>query len=219
MKNKKATVFYEPLGVAGIISPWNYPLTTPLTSSVQALLAGNNVILKPSEHTPLTISYIKELWDKHIGFNQAFEIVFGGGDVGQMLVQSDDIDVICFTGSTKVGKMIAQKCCLTLKPFILELGGKDPLIVLEDADLNRAVESALFGAYSNAGQTCISVEEIFIEESIFKSHFYEVKFINSINNKSLNDMNKLNNYIQDDSQIIKSVKERVNKINEYLQYK
>ena len=130
MKNKKAMVFYEPLGIAGIISPWNYPLTTPLTSSVEALLAGNNVILKPSEHTPLTIIYIKELWDEHIGFNQAFEIIFGGGDVGEILVESKDIDVICFTGSSKVGKIIAQKCSLTLKPFILELGGKDPLIVL-----------------------------------------------------------------------------------------
>ena len=170
MKNKKAMVLYEPLGVAGIISPWNYPLTTPLTSSVEALLAGNNVILKPSEHTPLTIAYIKELWDKHVGFSQAFEIVYGGGDIGEMLVQSDDIDVICFTGSSKVGKIIAQKCSLTLKPFILELGGKDPLIVLEDADLNRAVESALFGAYSNAGQTCISVEEVFIEDNIFEQY-------------------------------------------------
>jgi acyl-CoA reductase-like NAD-dependent aldehyde dehydrogenase len=170
MKNKKAMVFYEPLGVAGIISPWNYPLTTPLTCSVEALLAGNNVILKPSEHTPLTISYIKELWDTHIGFNQAFELVFGGGDVGEMLVGSDDVDVICFTGSSKVGKIIAQKCSLTLKPFILELGGKDPLIVLKDANLNRAVESALFGGYSNAGQTCISVEEIFIEDTIFNQY-------------------------------------------------
>ena len=84
-----------------------------------------------------------------------------------MLVESNKIDVLCFTGSTKVGKIIARQCSETLKPVILELGGKDPLIVLKDANLNRAVESALFGGYSNAGQTCISVEEIFIEDTIF----------------------------------------------------
>ena len=89
MKNKKAMVLYEPLGVAGIISPWNYPHTTPLTSCVEALLAGNNVILKPSEHTPLTISYIKELWDQYIGFNQAFEIVLGAGDIGTLVPDID----------------------------------------------------------------------------------------------------------------------------------
>jgi len=147
MKNKKATVLYEPLGIAGIISPWNYPLTTPLSISVEALLAGNNVILKPSEHTPLTISYIKELWDEYIGFNEAFNLVFGGGNVGQMLVEADGIDIICFTGSSKVGKIIAEKCSSKLRPFILELGGKDPLIVLD-------------------------VEEVFIENTIFDRYVH-----------------------------------------------
>ena len=87
MKNKKAYVLYEPIGVVGIISPWNYPLTTPLTSVVQALLAGNNVVLKPSEHTPLSALYIKELWDKYIGYNNAFNIVIGDSKVGKMLVK------------------------------------------------------------------------------------------------------------------------------------
>ena len=167
MKSKKAYVAYEPLGVAGIIAPWNYPLTTPISSSVEALLAGNNIILKPSEHTPLTSLFIKKLWDQNIGFSNAFNVLIGGGDVGEMIVQSKDIDIICFTGSTNVGKKIAKQCGDMLKPVILELGGKDPMIILEDANINRAVESAIFGGFSNVGQTCISVEEVFIEKPIF----------------------------------------------------
>ena len=170
MKNKKAYVLYEPLGVVGVISPWNYPLTTPMTSVVQALLAGNNVILKPSEHTPLSTLYIKELWDKHIGYQDAFNILLGGSEVGRSIVDSEHIDMICFTGSTRVGRMIAKSCAERLKPVILELGGKDPLIVLKDADLKRAVESTLFGGFSNAGQTCISVEDVFVEQEVFKKY-------------------------------------------------
>ena len=177
MKSKKAYVIYNPLGVAGVISPWNYPLTTPITSISEALLAGNNVILKPSEHTPLTALFIKKLWDEFVGYEDAFNIIIGAGDVGQMLVNSKDIDIICFTGSTKVGKLIAEKCSETLKPVILELGGKDPLIVLKDANLKRAVESALFAGYSNAGQTCISVEEVFVEDVIYE------RFVKDISSK------------------------------------
>ena len=170
MKSKKAYVLYEPLGVAGIIAPWNYPLATPIGSSMQALISGNNVILKPSEHTPLTSMYIKDLWDKYVGFNKAFNIINGGGDVGRMIVESSSIDVLCFTGSTKVGKMIAKQCAESLKPIILELGGKDPLIILKDADINRTVEAVLFGGLGNAGQTCISVEEVFIESEVFDQY-------------------------------------------------
>ena len=170
MKSKKAYVLYEPLGVCGVISPWNYPLATPITSAVEALLAGNSVVLKPSEHTPLSVLYIKELWNKYICYNNAFNIVVGDSKVGKMLVSSDKIDMICFTGSTKVGKTIAKTCAETLKPLILELGGKDPLIVLRDADLKRAVESSLFAGFSNAGQTCISVEDVFVEETIFNQY-------------------------------------------------
>ena len=106
MKSKKAYVLYEPLGVCGVISPWNYPLATPVGSTVQALLSGNNVILKPSEHTPLSALFIKRLWDKYVGFSDAFNVVIGGGDVGRMIVQSSKVDAICFTGSTKIGKLI-----------------------------------------------------------------------------------------------------------------
>ena len=172
MKIKKAYVKYEPLGIAGVISPWNYPLATPITSSIEALLAGNSVILKPSEHTPLTMLNIKKLWDKHIGFNDAFNIIIGGPEVGKQLVVSDKTDLICFTGSSRVGRNIAEICGKMLKPVILELGGKDPMIILKEANLDRAVDAALFGGLSNAGQTCISTEEVYIEDEIFNSIVY-----------------------------------------------
>ena len=167
MKLKKAFVKYEPIGVVGIISPWNYPIATPLSACVEALLAGNNVVLKPSEHTPLTISHIKELWDKYIGFNDAFNIIIGGPEVGNQLVVSDKTDLICFTGSSRVGRSIAEVCGKMLKPVILELGGKDPMIILEDADIDRSVDAAIWGGLSNAGQTCISVERIFAHEKVY----------------------------------------------------
>ena len=167
MKNKKAYVQYEPMGIAGIISPWNYPLATPINSTIDALLAGNNVVLKPSEYTPLTPQVIKKLWDEHTEYSDAFQIVNGLGDVGKMLVDSNVTDIICFTGSTEVGRKIASGCAPSLKPCILELGGKDPMIILKDASLNRAVESAIFGGMSNAGQTCISTEEVYVEKDVF----------------------------------------------------
>ena len=212
MKNKKAYVLYEPLGVAGIISPWNYPLATPLTSTIQALLAGNNVVLKPSEHTPLTSIYLKELWDKSVGYHEAFTIVIGGSDAGKMIVDSKDIDIICFTGSTAVGRSIAEKCSKSLKPVILELGGKDPMIVLKDANIKRSVESALFAGYSNAGQTCISVEEVFVEKEIFNQYLKlisdKVKALSSGDNASM----QIGPMIMDEN--CKKVKEHIAEISD-----
>ena len=173
-KNKKAYVQYEPMGVVGIISPWNFPLGTAMKGVVEALLAGNNVILKPSEYTPLTPHFVKKLWDENIGYQDAFQILNGEGDVGAMLVQSDSTDVICFTGSTEVGHEIAKNCSVSLKPCILELGGKDPMIVLKDASMNRAVESALYAGLFNVGQTCISTEEVYVEQDIFDEFVSEL---------------------------------------------
>ena len=142
----------------------------PTTTVSEALIAGNNVILKPSEHTPLIMQFLKDLWDQEIGYKEAFQIIHGPGNVGQMLVESEKVDVICFTGSTAVGKKIAKQCAETLKPVILELGGKDPMIILKDANQRRAIESALFGGLSNAGQACISIEQIYIEDDIFDDY-------------------------------------------------
>ena len=187
-KNKKAYVQYEPLGVAGIVSPWNFPLGTPMKGTVEALLAGNNVILKPSEYTPLTSLFMKKLWDEYIGYNDAFQVINGTGDVGSMLVESPITDIISFTGSTKVGLKIAETCSSSLKPCILELGGKDPMIILKDASIKRSVESALHAGLFNAGQTCISTEEIYVEDDIvdeFKSKLsLRIKDIQSGNSDS-----------------------------------
>ena len=180
LKNKKAYVRYEPLGLAGIISPWNFPLVTPTTACIDALLAGNNVILKPSEHTPLIAIFIKKLWDQKIGFNEAWSIIHGDANAGQSLIKSSKVDIISFTGSTEVGKEIAKQCSETLKPVILELGGKDPMIILEDANIDRAIESAIFGGLNNAGQACISVEEVFVEKKLFKT------FCNKLSDKIKN---------------------------------
>ena len=166
-KNKKAYVQYEPMGVVGIISPWNFSLATAMKGTIEGLLAGNNIVLKPSEFTPLTIEAIKKIWDENIGYKDAFQIVNGAGDIGSILVESNLTDVISFTGSTKVGLQIAKVCSLTLKPCILELGGKDPMIVLKDASIKRAVESALHAGLFNSGQTCISTEEVYVEDDIF----------------------------------------------------
>jgi len=166
-KNKKAYVQYEPLGVAGIISPWNFPLATPMKGTVEALLSGNNVVLKPSEYTPLTSILMKKIWDEYIGYNDAFQVVNGTGGVGSMLVESPITNVISFTGSTKVGLEIAKTCSSSLKPCVLELGGKDPMIILKDASIKRSVESALYAGLFNSGQTCISTEEVYVEEDIF----------------------------------------------------
>ena len=167
LKARKAWVEYEAMGVAGIISPWNYPLILTVSPLVEALLAGNAVILKPSEHTPLTTQLLKTVWDEATGRPELFQPVYGAGEVGSALVNSPQTDVICFTGSTAVGRKIAQACAPLFKPVILELGGKDPMIILEDADINRTVEAAIWGGLSNAGQTCISVEQIFAHEKIY----------------------------------------------------
>ncbi len=176
-KNKKAYVQYEPMGVVGIISPWNYPLATPMKGTIEGLLSGNNIVLKPSEFTPLTMKVIKKLWDQSTEYKDAFQIVNGLGDVGSMLVQSNLTDVISFTGSTEVGLQIAKICSSTLKPCILELGGKDPMIVLKDASIKRSVESALYAGLFNAGQTCISTEEVYVEEEIVE------EFVSKLSNR------------------------------------
>ena len=174
-KIRKARVNYEPLGVAGIISPWNYPLILTLCPAVEALVSGNSVILKPSEHTPGTTQMIKKLWDISTGFPDILVPAYGGAELGKAIIESDNVNVICFTGSTAVGRAVGAMCGELLKPCILELGGKDPMIVLDDADLDRAVDAAVWGSMSNAGQTCISVERILVQDSIFGTFSTKLK--------------------------------------------
>jgi len=165
-QNKRSYINYVPHGIVGIICPWNYPLILTATPVVEALMAGNTVVLKPSEVTPLTGQRMAELFHEGGIPEDVLQVVQGYGDVGAAIVDSPLTDMICFTGSVEVGRKIAVACAEKLKPLILELGGKDPIIVLEDANLERAAGAAVWGGFSNCGQTCISAERIYVVESI-----------------------------------------------------
>ncbi len=172
-KNKKAWVTFQPRGVVGIISPWNYPFILTAGPIAQALMAGNAVVVKPSEVTPATTLKMREIADRAGLPADIFLVATGDGRTGQALVESPRTKMICFTGSTATGRKIAEICGRMLKPVILELGGKDPMIVLDDAPLERAVHAALWGGMSNSGQTCISVERVLVHEKV-KDRFIEL---------------------------------------------
>ena len=160
-----ARVYYKPHGVVGMISPWNYPMLLALIDVVPALIAGNAVVFKPSEITPYSALYAVDTLGKAGLPENVAQVVTGDGVVGAELVKH--VDYICFTGSTEVGRKVAQQAAARLIPYSLELGGKDPMIVLKDADLDIAASYALQGACENAGQTCTSVERIYVEDAIY----------------------------------------------------
>lgn len=158
---------YEPYGAIGILSPWNFPFSIPVGEVVMALFAGNAVILKPSEHTPRVNQTIKTLFQKIAFPENLFQMIEGGPEMGRALVASD-VDKIVFTGSVGVGKAIMTECAKTLKPVTLELGGKDPMIIFEDADLDVASSAAVWGAFCNSGQVCSSVERVYVQDSVLQ---------------------------------------------------
>src|SRR3954468_1181803 len=165
VKGKKLMVSYKPLGLIGVIGPWNYPLTNSFGDCIPALAAGNSVILKPSEVTPLTSLKLAEGL-KECGIpDGVFQVATGLGATGAALV--GEVDMIMFTGSTKTGKAVMKAAADTLTPVSLELGGKDPMIVLADADVERAANTALYYGMLNGGQTCISVERVYVEEPVY----------------------------------------------------
>ena len=165
IKTKKLRIVHRPLGVVGIITPWNYPFLLALNPTVQALMAGNAVVLKPSEATPDSGRLLAELWREAGLPPGVFELVQGDGETGAALVESG-VDKISFTGSVSVGRRVAEACGRRLVPCTLELGGKDPMIVLEDADLDRAARAAVYGAFGNAGQVCMSVERVYVVDAV-----------------------------------------------------
>jgi acyl-CoA reductase-like NAD-dependent aldehyde dehydrogenase len=165
LMGRSSRIVYKPLGVVGIISPWNFPWAIPLGEVVMALMAGNSVVLKPSELTPLTGVKIKDVFKRAGLADGLLEVVTGDGTTGAALVEAG-IDKIMFTGSVATGKRVAQAAAKTLTPVVLELGGKDPMIVLEDADVETAASAAVWGAFSNSGQACASVERCYVHERI-----------------------------------------------------
>ncbi len=163
---QRARLYYRPYGVAGFITPWNYPLLNAIADLVAALIAGNTVIHKPSEITPFTSLYAVDLMYQAGIPRDVVQVVTGRGETGRAVI--DNVDYISFTGSTSVGRKVAVQAAERLIPCTLELGGKDPLIVLNDADLELAAAGALRGAFENAGQTCISIERCYVESGIYE---------------------------------------------------
>src|SRR5262249_43298651 len=167
MKLKRGTLLREPYGVIGIISPWNYPFSVPSAETLAALVTGNAVALKPSEFTPYSSLELQRLLLEAGLDRDLLQVITGDGSAGAALL-SADIQKIVFTGSVATGKRVAQAAAARLLPVVLELGGKDPMIVLEDADLEVASSAAVWGAFMNAGQTCLSVERCYVHESIYQ---------------------------------------------------
>jgi acyl-CoA reductase-like NAD-dependent aldehyde dehydrogenase len=165
VKGKKLIVRYGPLGLIGVIGPWNYPLTNSFGDCIPALAAGNSVILKPSEITPLTSLLMAEGLRECGLPEHVLQIATGRGETGAALV--DVVDMIMFTGSTRTGRKVAEAAARRLIPASLELGGKDPMIVLADADLERAANFATYYSMQNAGQTCISIERAYVEAPVY----------------------------------------------------
>jgi succinate-semialdehyde dehydrogenase/glutarate-semialdehyde dehydrogenase len=160
----RSTVHQEPLGGVGAITPWNFPMSMPHWMVLPSLMAGNAVVLKPSEETPLCGQAYADSLNEVLP-EGVLTVVHGADDQGKALVASD-VDMIAFTGSREVGKHIMREASGTLKRVVLELGGKDPMIVLADADLEKAAQFAAFNSFRNCGQVCVSTERIFVLDSI-----------------------------------------------------
>ncbi len=166
-KLKRGRLLREPHGVIGIISPWNYPFSIPATETLAALVAGNAVVLKPSELTPLIALELASLLQASGIPENVFQVMIGNGAAGAALLRAP-IDKLVFTGSVATGKRIAAVAAERLLPVLLELGGKDPMIVLDDADLDVASSAAVWGAFVNAGQACLSVERCYVHRSLYE---------------------------------------------------
>ena len=171
--HKKSYVRFYPRGVIGIIAPWNYPFSIPAGDAVAALMAGNAVVVKPSEFTPIIMDKTRALLEEAGLPRGLFGVVHGKGEVGAELIRSG-INMIVFTGSVATGKKVNVAAAEQMIPCVLELGGKDPAIVLPDADLDSAAKKIAWGAFANSGQTCASVERVYVQESIAKPFIEKV---------------------------------------------
>src|SRR5215470_13901491 len=164
--NQASTVEYQPLGVVGVIGPWNYPVFTPMGSIAYALAAGNAVVFKPSELTPATGSWLVSSFAEVVPEHPVLQLVTGAGGTGEALARSA-VNKISFTGSSATARKVMAACADNLTPMIAECGGKDAFLVGADADLDAAADAAAWGALSNAGQTCIGVERVYVAEAVY----------------------------------------------------
>src|SRR5215217_3880398 len=164
-KQKRSRHTFEPLGVVGVIAPWNYPWSIPFGEVASALMAGNGVVLKPSELTPLIGQRIQDTFERAGLPEGLVRTVHGDGAVGQALVESS-VAKIFFTGSVEVGRSVGVACASRMKGSVLELGGKDPMIVCSDANLPNAISGCLWGGFANAGQTCSGIERVYVVKQV-----------------------------------------------------
>ncbi len=165
LRHRRAKIVYRPYPVAGIISPWNFPLILSLGDGLPALAAGCGLVIKPSEFTPLTLLELVRAWRDDLGAPDVLAVVNGMGETGGALV--DECDFIQFTGSDRTGKVVMKRAADTLTPVSLELGGKDPMIVTRDADIDRAANAAAYGGFLNTGQICLSIERVYVDEPVY----------------------------------------------------
>lgn len=173
MANQAATVEYKPLGVIGVIGPWNYPVFTPMGSIAYALAAGNAVVFKPSELTPGVGVWLADALSEVVPGQGLFQVVTGYGETGAALCRAG-VDKVAFTGSPATGRKIMAACAETLTPVLIEAGGKDALIVADDADVAAAADAAAWGAFANAGQTCAGVERVYVHEKVYDEFLSEL---------------------------------------------
>lgn len=166
MANQAATLSYLPVGVVGVIGPWNYPVFTPMGSIAYALAAGNAVVFKPSELTPGVGIALADTLSEIVDGRPLFQVVTGFGDTGAALCRAPGVGKIAFTGSTATARRVMATCAQTLTPVLIECGGKDALIVDSDADLDAAADAAVWGGMANAGQTCVGVERVYVLDDV-----------------------------------------------------
>ena len=172
--NQAASVEYQPLGVVGVIGPWNYPVFTPMGSLAYALAAGNAVVFKPSEHTPGVGSWLADAWTAAVPERpDVLQVVHGLGETGAALTRAG-VDKIAFTGSAATGRRVMAACAEGLVPVLMECGGKDAMIVDDDADVAAAADAALWGGMSNAGQTCIGIERVYATDKVYDAFVAEL---------------------------------------------
>jgi acyl-CoA reductase-like NAD-dependent aldehyde dehydrogenase len=164
--NKRAYIRYSPRGVIGLITPWNLPFMIPFGDSIPAMLAGNAVVVKPSEWTSKVALWLEDAIKTTALLPEGlFTVVTGDGSVGKQVIA--ETDMVLFTGSTRSGRLVAQAAAAELKPSVLELGGKHPMIVFKDADLARASKAAVWGSFANCGQVCVGVERVYVEAELY----------------------------------------------------
>jgi acyl-CoA reductase-like NAD-dependent aldehyde dehydrogenase len=172
--NHAAYLEYQPMGVVGVIGPWNYPVFTPMGSIAYALAAGNAVVFKPSEYTPAIGAWLAAAWQAAVpDAADVLQVVTGFGDTGAALCRAG-VDKLAFTGSAATGRKVMAACAETLTPVLMECGGKDAMIVAEDADVAAAADAAVWGGMSNAGQTCIGIERVYVAAPVYDRFIEEV---------------------------------------------